>query len=243
MNLRHLHARLLSLLALATVAGCAGGGGSGGPAPAPDWTTRTPSTAERVAPPSRGSEAMERTFQEEVERRRTRYVEADVHFMQGMIGHHAQALAMVSLVADRSTNPSIHLLAGRIENSQRDEIHLMESWLRDRGEQVPEWHLHGSRLTLHGGGDHAHMPGMLSDEQMARLEAATGREFDRRFLTYMIQHHQGAVEMVRVLFATDGAAQDPDVFRFSSDVQVDQRTEIARMERMLRDPAVTGSLP
>ena len=125
-----------------------------------------------------------------------------------------------------------------------DEIATMQRWLRDRGQPVPEVHrMEDGRVMVHTpgmqhGGGHGHamhdMPGMLSDEQLASLRAAKAADFDRLFLTLMIQHHKGAVIMVHDLFATDGAGQDEDVFRFASDVQVDQRTEVARMELMLQ---------
>ena len=116
----------------------------------------------------------------------------------------------------------------------------MQRWLADRDQPVPEIHEMGDRVMVHMPGDThgmehdmAAMPGMLSSQQVDRLRAAEGQLFDRLFLTYMIEHHQGAVTMVRGLFATDGAGQDEDVFRFASDVQVDQSTEVARMQRML----------
>jgi uncharacterized protein (DUF305 family) len=155
------------------------------------------------------------------------YTAADIAFMQGMIGHHAQAIVMSRLVPERSESGSIKTLAARIINAQQDEIAIMERWLRDRNQPVAA-PSHGHE---HAG--HAMMPGMLSAEQMAELKAARGDEFDQRFLRLMIQHHEGAITMVTELFATDGAAQDQTVFRFASDAQVDQRTEIARMQRML----------
>jgi uncharacterized protein (DUF305 family) len=113
----------------------------------------------------------------------------------------------------------------------------MQRWLRDRGQSVPEVHVNGAQVMVHGAGmdhaSHGQMPGMLTDEQLAALAAARDTAFDRLFLALMIQHHRGAVVMVDELFATDGAAQDTDVFKFASDVQVDQRTEVARMEQML----------
>jgi uncharacterized protein (DUF305 family) len=110
----------------------------------------------------------------------------------------------------------------------------MQQWLRDRDQPAPEVMIHGSEVMIHGGPEHImHGPGMLTPEQMAELERARGTEFDRAFLTYMIQHHEGAVAMVERLFATDGAAQDNEVFKLASDVHVDQVTEIARMQGML----------
>jgi uncharacterized protein (DUF305 family) len=163
------------------------------------------------------------------------FTEADVRFMTGMIGHHAQAILMSELAPDRAADPSIRTLAARIVNAQRDEIATMEQWLRDRGQPVPEIHFNGISMMVHGPQYAAHMPGMLTEEQLRRLEAAHGSEFDRLFLEYMIQHHRGAVAMVRELFGTDGAARDEVVFRLASDIQVDQLTEIARMEQMLAE--------
>jgi uncharacterized protein (DUF305 family) len=152
------------------------------------------------------------------------YTEADVRFMTGMIGHHAQALAMAALAPRNGANPEVRRLAERITAGQQDEIGTMERWLRARGKPVPDPH--------HARHDHP-MPGMLTEAQMQELEQARGPEFDRLFLTYMIQHHRGAVAMVKQLYGTPGAAQDDTVFKFADDVGVDQTTEIARMERML----------
>jgi len=159
-----------------------------------------------------------------------------------MIGHHAQAIVMARLAPSRAGRPIIRTLAERIISSQHDEIATMQTWLRDRRQPVPEvtpdGRTHGGHEGHggHGGhGGHEGMPGMLSPAQMAELEAASGAEFDRLFLTYMIQHHRGAVAMVEQLFGTTGAGQDEGVFKFASDVNVDQATEIARMQRMLAD--------
>ena len=152
------------------------------------------------------------------------HTQADVRFMSAMIGHHSQALAMAALAPTNGASAEIRRLAERITAGQRDEIASMQQWLRDQGEPAPEGH-----HAMHG---HP-MPGMLTEAQMRELEQATGPEFDRLFLTYMIQHHQGAVAMVKELYATPGAAQDETVFKFADDVGVDQTTENARMERML----------
>lgn len=160
-----------------------------------------------------------------------RYTPADVQFMQGMIGHHAQALDMAALVPSRTTNQSIRLLAQRIEISQKDEIHLMQAWLEHRGQSVPD---PGASPMQHGAGDHAMlMPGMLTPEQMAQLTAAREGAFNRLFLRFMIQHHEGALTMVKTLFGSPGAAQETDTFRYVSDVDTDQRIEIERMRQLL----------
>jgi uncharacterized protein (DUF305 family) len=146
---------------------------------------------------------------------------ADIDFMQGMISHHEQALEVSALIEGRTTRREILLLGQRIVISQRDEIGLMSRWLDARGLVVPE-------------GAHHPMPGMLVPEQMEALRAASGAGFDRLFLAGMIQHHEGALVMVADLFASPGAAQEEEVFQFASHVEADQRIEIARMDRMLR---------
>ena len=157
-----------------------------------------------------------------------RHTAADVRFMQGMIGHHAQALEMVTLLRSRTNRDDMRLFARRIELSQEDEISLMQRWLQMRGEQVPDAHAHhAAGATL--------MPGMLTPDEMARLEAATGKEFDRLFLESMVKHHEGALVMVSELFASPGAAQESDIFSFATDIDADQRIEIARMGAMLRE--------
>jgi len=154
------------------------------------------------------------------------FTPADVRFMQGMIGHHAQALDMTALVATRSRSDAIRKLAQRIELSQADEIKMMQEWLTGRGQKVPDQHAHHAPgATL--------MPGMLTPEEMARLAQAKGPEFDRLFLEFMIKHHEGALTMVQDLFAQPGAGQESDVFAFASDVDADQRMEIDRMRAAL----------
>ncbi len=161
--------------------------------------------------------------------------QADVDFMTGMIAHHAQALVMSGYAPDNGANGQVRILASRIINAQKDEIGLMQRWLRDRKQEVPE--VSDAGQTMGGGMNHAGhdmlMTGMLTPEQLEELSRAQGSEFDRLFLTYMIQHHNGAVTMVHELFATDGAAQDDLVFKLASDIQVDQITEVARMQGML----------
>ena len=154
--------------------------------------------------------------------------EADVRFMQGMIGHHAQALEMTALLSTRSSDPDMKKLAQRIELSQADEIKMMQEWLKGHGRPAPDEHaLHAHGAVL--------MPGMLTREEMARLAAARDREFDRLFLEFMIRHHAGALTMVRDLFASPGAGQESDIFAFASDIDADQRMEIDRMGAMLKE--------
>ena len=171
------------------------------------------------------------------------YTEADIHFMSGMIGHHAQAIKMANWAPTHGASPSVLTLAQRIINAQTDEIATMQQWLRDRRQTVPEPDPAGMKMKM-GGMEHVMlMPGMLSPEQMQQLDAAREAEFDRLFLTYMIQHHRGAVQMVKELFESPGAGQDELVFKFASDVNVDQTTEIARMQRMLAVLTIQGRAP
>ena len=155
-----------------------------------------------------------------------KFTEADVRFMQGMIGHHAQAIEMTTLLKTRSRRDDMKLLALRIEISQSDEIRMMQQWLKDRGQSVPDVHAH-----------HAHdatlMPGMLTPEEMTQLAAAAGTDFDKLFLQFMIKHHEGALVMVKELLAQPGAAQEAEIFAFASDVEADQQMEIDRMRAML----------
>jgi uncharacterized protein (DUF305 family) len=163
------------------------------------------------------------------------YTQADVQFMQGMIGHHAQAIVMANMAPSHGADPAVIRLCERIINAQEDEIATMQRWLADRQQTVPEAKpMSHAMMDMGGGMQHSMMmPGMLTDAQMAALDAARGWEFDRLFLTGMIQHHKGATAMVSTLFGTTGAGQDETIFKFASDVNVDQTTEIARMQRML----------
>jgi uncharacterized protein (DUF305 family) len=152
---------------------------------------------------------------------------ADVRFMQNMIGHHAQALEMTALLPARTRNADMRKLAQRIEVSQADEIKMMQAWLKSRGVPLPDQHAQHMAGAL--------MPGMLTAAEMERLAAATGREFDRLFLEFMIKHHAGALVMVQELFASPGGGQEAEMFAFTSDVDADQRMEIDRMRRMLEE--------
>jgi uncharacterized protein (DUF305 family) len=151
------------------------------------------------------------------------YTEADVRFMQGMIAHHAQAIYMSRMAGAHVANPRVVKLATKIDQSQIAEIRLMQAWLRRNGQLAPDT---SSWRTMP-------MPGMLTAEQLARLDAATGAEFDRLFLTLMIQHHNGALKMVEDLFANSLNAQDVDVSVFANDVQTVQTAEIGVMQGML----------
>ena len=271
------------IVALAVLAGCSGSA----PVADPASPSAAPSAASADRPTTADLEALYWARQQEAAER---YTEADVDFMTGMIGHHAQALIMSDLAPANGASPAVQRLAARIINAQQDEIALMQRWLADRGQPVPHVHIEGTMLTLqmgdadehvamdhhttgaihhgameeghegmdhgqmdhaamehegtdhaamghegmdHGGMDHAGMPGMLTQAQLDELAAARGVDFDRLFLRYMIGHHAGAVTMVDTLFAADGAAQGGNTFKVASDIQVDQRTEIARMQQML----------
>jgi len=151
------------------------------------------------------------------------FTEADVRFMQGMIAHHAQAIYMSRLAAAHEANPRVRKFANKIDQSQQAEIRLMQEWLRANGQFAPDtsaWR-------------HMSMPGMLTADQLARLDAAKGTDFDRLFLTFMIQHHEGALEMVKDLFATPRSGHEIDVSVFAIDVQTVQTAEIGTMQKML----------
>jgi len=164
------------------------------------------------------------------------YTNADVDFMTGMIAHHAQAIVMSRMAPTHGASASIQTLAARIINAQQDEIMTTQMWLRDRNKPVPDPDAKGMQMPMNGPMGNMKpmlMPGMLTEAQMKQLDAARGKDFDRLFLSSMIRHHQGAVQMVSDLFETNGAAQDQTVFKFANDVNADQTTEIARMQRML----------
>jgi uncharacterized protein (DUF305 family) len=171
------------------------------------------------------------------------YTQADIDFMSHMIGHHAQAIVMSQMAPSHGASPAVLRLADRIINAQQDEIATMQHWLGDRRQPVPEAKPMGMKMMMNGVEHVMLMPGMLTDEQLKQLDDARGKEFDRLFLTFMIQHHRGAVSMVQDLFGSYGAGQDEIVFKFANDVSVDQTTEIARMERMLALLALEGRSP
>ena len=166
--------------------------------------------------------------------------QADVEFMQGMIMHHAQAIEMTALIDSHTENKDLHSLGARISRSQSDEIKFMQRWLAVRGESISmspqkmsvdhqhmDDHMNMSHETVHL------MPGMLTSERMEALRKAKGAEFDKLFLTGMIQHHNGALAMVKDLFDTAGAGQDAELFNFATDVDTGQRAEIRIMQGML----------
>lgn len=161
------------------------------------------------------------------------YTAADIEFMSGMISHHAQAVKMANWAESHGASKSVQIFCGRVAMAQTAEIGLMSSWLKDRNQPVPEPDPRGMKMMMNGQEMIMAMPGMLTAEQMKQLDAARGADFDRMFLTFMIQHHRGAIQMVDTLFNTPGAGQDEIVFKFANDVQADQSTEIDRMQQML----------
>ncbi len=197
--------------------------------------TRTPAPADPAA--------FERLWRARLDSARIRVNAADVKFMSDMIQHHAQAITMSNMAPLSGASQAVRTLAARIINAQRDEIAIMQRWLGERRQPVPELHDMSGTMMVHmpgqamehgaGHADHQGMTGMLTEAELAELRAARGGAFDRLFLAGMIRHHSGAVTMVETLFATDGAALDGQVFKFASDVQVDQRTEVQRMRTML----------
>jgi uncharacterized protein (DUF305 family) len=169
------------------------------------------------------------------------YTAADVSFMSGMIIHHAQAVRIAGWAPGHDGSAAVQRMCERIVVGQADEIAILRRWLEDRGEPAPP-----ADSVHHGmpGMDHgALMPGMLTDQELARLDSAKGPAFDRLFLTLMIKHHQGALVMVNTLFGTPGAGQDVTVFRIANDVHADQTTEIDRMQKMLATLPPEGQGP
>lgn len=222
--------RVFLVLALVLLSACAG--------------TGTATDPQASSSSEMDMSEMEQLFNQRQVEARSRYSQADVDFMTGMIGHHAQALIMSELAVDAGASNPILILTARIINAQKDEIATMQNWLRDRGQPIPEIHIDGLNLMIHGVDnehtDHMRMAGMLTQEQLEELAAAKGPDYDRLFLTYMIQHHKGATAMVEKLFSEDGAGNDELAFRVASDINVDQLTEIARMELMLEEMEASG---
>lgn len=191
-------------------AGCAAGGPPTAASPTPEASAHSAATAADTVT-------------------RKGYTAADVHFMQGMIAHHGQALVMAALVAERTAREDFQVMAERIRLSQESEIAQMQRWLRTRGEAVPaaDGHVHGDM------GDGAMMPGMLTPAELMQLENARGAAFERLFLELMIKHHEGALQMVKQLLATPASGQEPELFILASGVDADQTAEIRRMRAML----------
>jgi uncharacterized protein (DUF305 family) len=189
--------------------------------PAPVVQPGAPGTPSRRLPSSTTAPAPQRS-------------QADVDFMQGMIMHHGQAVEMTALIPSHTENKDVRSLGARISLSQTDEMRFMKRWLLARGEST-SMAMPGMPNMDKGGNAMPMMPGMLTPAQMDALRQATGAEFDRLFLTGMIQHHGGALVMVRELFDTPGAGQDAELFDFATDVDNSQRAEIKIMQGMLKE--------
>lgn len=200
-------------------------------------------SAGRSAPPDEKRDDAWYVAKARADSARLPYTAADIHFMSAMIGHHAQAIEMSKLAPTNGAGAAVQRLAERIINAQADEITTMQTWLKDRLQPVPEAKGGPMKMMMNGMEHMMLMPGMLSDEQMKKLAAARGQEFDRLFLSLMIQHHRGAVGMVKELFESPGGGQDDTIFKLASDVNVDQVTEIARMEQLLAAIGATKPAP
>jgi uncharacterized protein (DUF305 family) len=193
-------------------------------------------TAVISARPAAAQKPLSGVEQARIDSIRRPYTKADIEFMSGMIAHHAQAVKMAGWAKSHGASSSLQIFCGRIAMGQTAEIGLMQQWLRERNQTVPEPDPRGMTMAMPGmaGMDHiVLMPGMLTEAQMAELDSARGVDFDRLFLQGMIRHHQGALAMVDTLFNTPSAAQDEIVFKFANDVHADQETEIDRMQQML----------
>jgi uncharacterized protein (DUF305 family) len=207
-------------------------------------STTQPAASSEATPasPTATTAELEALYWARKDSARAQFTEADVRFMRMMITHHAQALTMSALALTNGASRAVQTLAARITNAQKDEIAAMQRWLRVRDLPVPTIEMEGTALRVNGMSVHGmDMAGILTQAQIDSLAAAEGTTFDRLFLTYMIEHHRGAVAMVETLFEADGAAQDPAIFRLASDINADQTTEIERMNRMLDDLPGTAS--
>ena len=186
-----------------------------------------------VQPGAPGENARTLTREQSLELGQSSYIEADVRFMQHMIVHHGQAVDMGALVEGRTSNEGVRLMAERIALTQDSEIAMMRTWLTRRGESTEMQGHHGHHMNHQMDPNVPLMPGMLSPAQMEALAASSGAEFDYLYLTGMILHHQGAIDMVNALLSEPGAGEDPELSEFLSAVVADQSTEILRMQNML----------
>jgi len=203
------------------------------------WASAACASPPTIQPGAPGQPSKQITVEESRALSETSYIEEDAVFMQMMIVHHQQAVDMVAMMDERSADSKTRLMGERIALSQASEIAMMRAWLQEREEPV-EWDGH-----THLGGHHMHhmsddpdtpvMHGMLSPREMEELKASSGLEFDRRFLTGMIKHHEGAIDMVNALSAIEGSAEDPLLSEFLGGVISDQSAEIIRMQILLRD--------
>lgn len=186
-----------------------------------------------VQPGAPGENARTLTREQSLELGQSSYIEADVRFMQHMIVHHGQAVDMGALVEGRTSDEGVRLMAERIALTQESEIAMMRTWLTRRGESTEMQGHHGHHMNHQMDPNVPLMPGMLSPAQMEALAASSGAEFDNLYLTGMILHHQGAIDMVNALLSEPGAGEDPELSEFLSAVVADQSTEILRMQNML----------
>ena len=226
------------LFSVLVLGACAGGSAREPASPAPTPAATPAARPDDVAGPTH-VDAATMAAAARADSLRDSWNQADADFMTHMIHHHAQALVMAQMVPTHTETSSLQVLAGRIINAQNDEIALMQTWLRERGLPVPD----PAHMNHGPHGQHMAMAGMLTPEQIQRLDAARGAEFDRLFLQGMIQHHSGAIEMVNELFSQHGAAQGDAIFKIASDINVDQETEIDRMRLMLRDLVIETEVP
>ena len=211
-----------AIAALALFAGCGGGGNDSS-----EEQPAAEATPNIVLPGAPGEPSRKLTPEEAAKIGSTAVTEADIQFMQDMIHHHSQAIEMTDWVPSRASNRAVKLIAQRMQRSQEAEIEMMERWLKDQGAEPPSDHsTHGGKL----------MPGMLTDEQLDRLEAGDGRRFDRLFLRYMTRHHQGALKMVTELRESGGGLQS-EIDKFAREVATDQEIEIQRMQDLLTEVA------
>ena len=215
MNAAGFHHAITAVWLLCLLGSCASA-----PAPAPASVPAQPAPAADVAHQHHGAGAAPITIPKGV-----LYTEADVRFMQGMIAHHAQAIFMSRMAVSHGANPRLQRFAMKIDQSQDAEIRQMQDWLRANNQFAPDT---SSWRTMQ-------MSGMLTPEQLSELDKSRGVEFERNFLRFMIQHHEGALKMVKDLFATPRAGQDIDISVFANDVEVVQTAEIALMRQMLED--------
>ena len=213
---RNLAAQALALAALTLLSACTSDGSDGSGDRAPVVQLGGPGETNREL------------TEEEIEAlEEPTYTRADVAFVQDMIPHHEQALVMIELIDGRTDSADLPKLAERMAISQRDEIALLESWLTERGEELPGAH------HAHGSGHHMLMPGMLTDAELAQLRGARRTRFDRLFLQYMIRHHEGAVIMVQDLLQEAAGGQEPAIFQLAQHIESDQAIEISRMKHLL----------
>jgi uncharacterized protein (DUF305 family) len=218
------------VLAAAVLTGCSSGAdgeSSAGPSTGASTVAEPEAPVVQLGGPGEENRTLSPEEAQQIEA--PQHTDADVAFVHAMIPHHQQALELTAMIDGRSESTQLPQLAERLEVSQTDELGQLETWLTDRGEP----------LEVEGGGhgDHAMMPGMLTEAELAELRAAEGRRFDRMWLAAMVRHHEGAVRMVEELLSTGNAAIEPATSQLVNHIASDQLVEIARMEQMLADGA------